>query len=160
MKPLAKISHIARLVSGELIGLPDIRAELKQMRDGDVLFSVSEFKRPKTWEQLKAFHGPILQQIQADIQGREGVFKSLDRIKADLKERFLTKEKKYWDDGSPVLLQIQHPEKKGVTMTWHMEETPSLADLTVEEMNGFISEILEWYLHETGLDIQINSPEK
>lgn len=161
MKHLQKSFTVARIESGKLIANKQaIAADVAMMKDGDVSVSIEPYKRLKTWEQLKAFHGPILQQIQADVQNREGVFKSLDRIKDELKNKFLTKEKKYWSDGSPVLLQIAHPEKKGVTMTWHFEETPSLADLTVEEMNGFISEILEFYLHEQGLDIQIDSPER
>lgn len=156
MKYLSKSFTIARIESGKLIANKEaIAADVAKMKDGEVGITIEPYKRLKTWEQLKAFHGPILQQIQADVQEREGVFKSLDRIKDELKNKFLTKEKKYWSDGSPVLLQISHPEKKGVTMTWHMEEVPSLADLTVDRMNSFISEILEFYLHDQGLSIEL-----
>ena len=158
MKHLQKSFTIARIESGKLIAnKAAIAKDVAKMKDGEVGVTIEPYKRLKTWEQLKAFHGPILQQIQADVQEREGVFKSLDRIKDELKNKFLDKEKKYWSDGSPVLLQIAHPEKKGVSMTWHMEEVPSLADLTVEQMNSFISEILEFYLHEQGLSIELGS---
>ena len=70
---------------------------------------------------------------------------------------FLPKEKQYYTDGSPVMLILQHPERKGVTYQWHLEKTPSLADLSIEQMRGFIDAILEYYLHERGRHIVIES---
>ena len=40
-----------------------------------------------------------------------------------------------------------------------MEELPSLADLDIEQMNSFIAAIVEYFLHERGLSIEIY-PEK
>lgn len=40
-----------------------------------------------------------------------------------------------------------------------MEELPSLASLDIEQMNSFIAAILEYFLHERGLSIEID-PER
>ena len=99
----------------------------------------------KTGPQIRAFHGPIIKQVQDWIMANEGTFKSVDRVKHELKEQFLEKQKKYWSDGSPVILRIQHPIKKSVFTEWHMEETPSLSKLTMDRMRGFIEAIMEFY---------------
>jgi hypothetical protein len=125
----------------------------------DVLVTVSREKTPKTWPQIKVFHGPIVEQVQAFIQETEGVYKSADRVKEMLKNMFLEKEKVYWNDGSPKMVTIPHPERKKVSMEWHEERLPSLADLSIEQMRAFIEAILEYYFHECGLIIKID-PEK
>jgi hypothetical protein len=84
-----------------------------------------------------------------------GLYKTKDRIKHELKEMFLTKKRRYWSDGSPVIIIIRHPEKKGVFMEWHMEEVPSLAKLTKNQMREFFDAIRDHYLHNFSLDIQI-----
>ena len=68
----------------------------------------------KSNAQIRAFHGPILEQIQSFEMATNGVYKTKDRIKHDLKEAFLQKQRRYWSDGSPVIIKIQHPERKGV----------------------------------------------
>lgn len=110
----------------------------------------------KTSAQIRAFHGPILEQIQSWEMATNGIYKTKDRIKHDLKERFLQKKRRYWSDGSPVIIRIQHPEKKGVSMDWHMEEVPSMAKLSKNQMREFIDAIRDHYLHEYALDIQID----
>lgn len=87
--------------------------------------------------------------------GMNAIYKTKDRIKHELKEQFLTKQRRYWSDGSPVIIRIKHPEKKGVFMEWHMEEVPSLAKLTKNQMREFFDSIRDYYLHTHGLDIQI-----
>lgn len=161
-KKLKTLTYIGRIEGGVLhVPRRRMQHDIAQVMDEPMVeITIRPEKRGKTQEQLGAFHGPIVEQIQADYMARDGVYKSEDRIKFDLKNQFLIKEKKYWSDGSPVLLQIQHPEKKGVTMTWHMEQVPSLADLSLEQMRDFIDRILEWYQHERGLTIIIDPAQR
>ncbi len=114
----------------------------------------------KTLAQLGVFHGPIIEQIQAHYMAAEGVYKCRDRIKSELKDQFLPKKKQYWDDGSPVLVKIPHPEKKGVWYHWHLEQTPSLSTLTLDQFRDFIDAIIAHFLHETGLSIEIDPDQK
>lgn len=162
MPRLTEIRYIGSLKNGKL-ELPRDRMarELAQYDDEeDIEVIIRREKRQKTWEQIKTFHGPIVNQAQAHYMDTEGEFKSLDRIKQDLKDQFLPKEKQYYDDGSPVMITIQHPERKGVTYKWHLEETPSLADLSIEQMRGFIDAILAYFLHEREFKIEIDPREK
>ena len=159
MHRLKPLHYLASLKNGKLT-LPRARMEkeLAMFEDEpDVEVIIRREKRPKTWPQLKVFHGPIIEQIQSDMMATQGVYQCAERIKNDLKEMFLPKEKQYYTDGSPVMLTLQHPERKGVTYQWHLEQTPSLADLSIEQMRGFIDAILEYYLHERGLQIVIES---
>ena len=55
---------------------------------------------------------------------------------------------------------MQHPDKKNVSYLWHMEVLPSLADLKVDEMNQFISDIISHFWEAHGESIVIDSPEK
>lgn len=158
MPRLTSLRYLASLKDGRLT-LPRARmeAELKLCDDEpDVEVIIRREKRPKTWEQLKAFHGPIIEQVQADTMAREGVYKCAERIKDELKEQFLPKAKQYYDDGSPVMIHVQHPERRGVAYAWHLEKVPSLESLSVEQMRSFIDAILEFYLHEMGLNIVID----
>lgn len=75
----------------------------------------------------------------------EGVYKSLDRVKHELKDQFLQKQKRYWDDGSPVIIKITHPTKQGVSMDWHFEELPSLASLSIDQARSFIDHIIDYF---------------
>jgi hypothetical protein len=159
MPRLTELRYLASLKSGKL-QLPRERmaAELSELEDEEgVEVIIRREKRRKTYEQLKAFHGPICEQVQQHYMDTEGLFKSLDHVKEELKEAFLQKEPQFYDDGSPVMVKIKHPERKGVNYDWHMEKIPSLADLSIEQMNGFISAILEYFLHERGFDIVIES---
>lgn len=162
MKRLTELSYLGSLKSGK-ITMPRARMkrELALCEDEpDIEIIIRREKRPKTWSQIKVFHGPIVDQIQADYMAREGVYKSEDRIKQELKEMFLKKEPQFYNDGSPVIIKIQHPERKGVTYDWHYEKLPSLADLSIEQMRDFIDAILNYFLHERGLDIQIDPSER
>ncbi len=157
MHRLTSLHYLASLKNGKLT-LPRARMEkeLAMFEDEpDVEVIIRREKRPKTWPQLKVFHGTIIEQIQSDMMATQGVYQCAEKIKHDLKEMFLHKEKQYYTDGSPVMLTLQHPERKGVTYQWHLEKTPSLADLSVEQMRGFIDAILEYYLHDRGLHIVI-----
>src|SRR5690606_33334911 len=112
-------------------------SEIAQLSDvPDAELTLSQAANPKTHRQWRTLHGPIIAQIQDFYMAIEGVYKSVDRIKHELKQQFLQPVKRYWDDGSPVIIQITHPTKPGVKMDWHMEELPSLASLDIEQMNS------------------------
>jgi hypothetical protein len=46
------------------------------------------------------------------MMATQGVYQCAEKIKHDLKEMFLHKEKQYYTDGSPVMLTLQHPESE------------------------------------------------
>ena len=158
MADFTKLTYNAAIVNGQLF-IPNrkqMQADFKEIAHCEsVIVTVMPQGEEKTTPQLRAFHGPILEQIQAFEMSVNGRFKTKDRIKHELKEAFLQKRKRYWSDGSPVIIRIQHPEKKGVTMDWHMEEVPSLSKLTKAQMREFFDAIREYYLHTFALDIQI-----
>lgn len=162
MHRLTELRYLGSLKDGK-ITLPRARMERELALcedEPDIEIIIRREKKPKTWAQIKAFHGPIVEQVQADYMAREGIYKSADRIKQELKEMFLPKVPQFYDDGSPVIIKIQHPERKGVTYDWHLERVPSLADLSIEQMRAFIDAILNHFLHERALDIQIDSAER
>lgn len=158
---LTELKYLGSIKSGKLHAPRDrMSKELFQIDDeDDVEIVIRREKRPKSWPQIKTFHGPIVNQVQAHYMDTEGLYKSPDRIKRELKEQFLSKEKQFYDDGSPVMIKVAHPERKGVFYDWHMEVIPSLADLSVEQMRGLIDTILAYFLHERGCNIVIEPRE-
>jgi hypothetical protein len=161
-KKLKTLTYIGRIEGGVLhVPRRRMQHDISQVMDEPMVeIIIRPEKRGKTQEQLGAFHGPIVEQIQADYMDRDGVYKSEDRIKQDLKEMFLPKVPQFYDDGSPVLIKIRHPERNGVYYDWHYEKVPSLADLSLEQMRDFIDRILEWYQHERGLTIIIDPTQR
>lgn len=151
------LSYLCSLERGKL-KLPRQRVldELSKLPDCEnLVLTIKEEKTPKTYEQIKAFHGTVCEQVQACYLEQDGEFKALDKIKAELKEQFLGREKQYFSDGSPVMLKIPHPERKGVFYEYHYEAVPSLADLSIEQFRGFIDEIIAYFLHQRGWQIVI-----
>lgn len=160
MKHLPKSFTIARIQAGTLIADKQaIAADVARMKDGDVSVEIKPYVRSKTYEQLKAFHGVVVPQVQAFIENREGMLYTAERVKDDLKAAFLKKVKEFYSDGTPVLIKLPHPERKGVFYEWHKEDVPSLADLKVDEMNQFISDIIAHFWEKHGESIVIDSPE-
>lgn len=158
MKHLPKSFTLARIENGKLIANKQaIAAGVAKMKDGDVSVEIKPYIRSKTYEQLKAFHGVIVPQVRAFIEDREGMSYTAEKIKDDLKAEFLQKVKQYYDDGSPVMIKMQHPDKKGVSYMWHYETVPSLADLKVNEMNQFISDIIAHFWEKYGESIIIET---
>jgi len=158
MSELTQLSYEAKIISGQL-AISDrarMQAEIKAMPEGqDVLLIIKPRGKAKTNPQIRAFHGPVLEQIQAFEQETNGVYKDKYHIKHELKQAFLPKVKRYFSDNAPVMVKVPHPEKKNVFVNWHVEETPSLSKLTKSEMRAFFDAIRDYYLHECGLDIQI-----
>jgi hypothetical protein len=161
MKHLPKSFTIARIESGKLIADKQaIARDTAKMKDGDVSIEIKPYVRSKTWEQLKAFHGVIVPQVKAFIEDREGISYTIERIKDDLKNTFLSKAKQFYSDGTPVMVKMAHPDKPKVSYLWHFERVPSLADLKVDEMNQFISDIIAHFWEKHGESIVIDSPER
>lgn len=161
MKHLQKSFTVARIESGKLIANKQaIAADVTKMKDGDVSVEIKPYVRSKTYEQLKAFHGVVVPQVQGIIEKFEGMCYTTERVKDDLKAAFLKKVKEFYSDGSPVLIKLPHPEKKGVFYMWHKEDVPSLADLKVDEMNQFISDIIAHFWDAYQESIVIDSPER
>lgn len=158
MPDFTQLSYDAQIIAGQL-AIQDratMQREIKSLPEGaNVLLIVKPRGKEKTNAQLRAFHGPVLEQIQAWEQEVNGIYKDKERIKHELKEMFLPKSKQYFKDGMPVMVKILHPERKGVFMEWHVEETPSLAKLSKSEMRAFFDAFRDYYLHERGLDIEI-----
>ena len=157
-KDFTQLSYDASIIKGQLF-IPNrvaMKNDFLEIGDCDHVIVIVKPESPgKTNAQLRAFHSAILGQIQDFEMATNGLYKTKDRIKHELKEMFLQKKRRYWSDGSPVIIRIQHPEKKGVFMEWHMEEVPSLAKLTKNQMREFFDAIRDHYLHNHGLDIQI-----
>lgn len=158
-RKLISLSWIVEVKDGKLIVPGErLKKEISELQDTpEARLQLAPMENPKTHRQLRTFHGCIVPQVQAFEMATGGVYKSLDRIKYELKEKFLEKRKRYWDDGSPVIIKISHPTKSGVSMDWHMEELPSLSKLTIDQARSFIDRILEYYLHECGLHIEIDA---
>lgn len=161
-RKLVQLLYLCEIKYGQLLAPRHrIRKDLAEMHDcPEVEMRLRPVGKNKTLAQLAVFHGPIIEQIQAHYMAAEGVYKCRERIKSELKDQFLPKKKQYWDDGSPVLVKIPHPEKKGVWYHWHLEQTPSLSTLTVDGFRGFIDAILAYFLHSEGLSIEIDPEQK
>ena len=117
MHRLKPLHYLASLKDGKLT-LPRARMEkeLAMCEDEpDVEVIIRREKRPKTWPQLKVFHGPIIEQIQSDMMATQGVYQCAERIKNDLKEMFLPKEKQYYTDGTPVMPTIKPTARPEIT---------------------------------------------
>jgi hypothetical protein len=134
-----------------------LEQKVKGNPDADGLTLIIKDGRMRSPEQNRAFHGTVLDQVQQAHMDVDGEFISKDRLKEKLKEQFLPKVKRYYEDGSPVMVKIPHPEKPSVFFHWHFEEVPSTADLTVEQFTGFLNEIKAHYLHNYGAAIEILS---
>lgn len=152
-----ELSYLCSIENGQLKAPSErMRREISAIGNAsDLVLVIKEEKRPKTYEQIKAFHGAVCEQVQACFLEQDGEFMSLDKVKRKLKEQFLPLEKQYYNDGTPVMVKLPHPERKGVFYEYHYEALPSLADLSVEQMRSFIDEIISHFLHERDWQIII-----
>lgn len=141
-----------------LLDRKSLERKVQENPDTEGLTLLIKDGRVRSPEQNRAFHGTILDQVQQIHMEVDGEFISKDRLKERLKEMFLPKVKRYYTDGSAVMVKIPHPERDGVYFNWHLEETPSTADLDVEQFTAFITEIKSHYLHNYGHAIEISDP--
>lgn len=156
MPKFRQITLPCRTSGGKLIlDRRSLEQKIQESPDVDELTLVIKDGRVRSPQMNRAFHGTILDQVQQAHMDVDGEFISKDRLKDKLKEMFLSKVKRYYSDGSPVMVKIPHPEKQDVFFHWHLQEVPSTADLGMEEFSAFINEIQSHYLHNYGCDIQI-----
>lgn len=116
-------------------------------------------RQPKTWEQIKAFHGPIVSQYIDYVQEMEGRTINEERAKRELKAQFLEIQPVFNDDGTAHMIFVPDPYNPGGWVEVHEHRLPSLADLSVEEMNQLITDILDDFQHVRGWPIVIERPE-
>jgi len=159
MSRFQKIEVPCRVANGKLLlDRKILEGKVSGALDNDRLtLTIEEKVESKTLSQLGAFFAAVLPQYQQDIIEKEGVFKTIEMIKEDLKKQFLVPKKRYWSDGSPIMVNVPHPERKGVVFSWHLEQTPSLSELTKEEMSAFMSAVMHDALHNRNLDIKIET---
>ncbi len=158
MAKFKKISVAADVINGKLVMNRELFVE-KISHSPDQLgctLTLSPPVNPKTSLQVRSFHGPVLQQIQVFYKKTEGIEIPLDKIKHILKRQFLAPVKQFFSDGTPVLIKIEHPSKPGIHFESQLEEIPSLADLSIEDFNSFLSEIIHFYHHNFGFLIIID----
>lgn len=143
---MLKLRLETQIKNGKLIGIKeDIQNALKGIEYMSVVVMIEEIKDFKTINQLRGFHGTLLEQVQRYYLETDGEYKSLDKIKNELKEQFLDKVPLYWSDTTPVMNKIEHPEKKGVFFRYHVKVTPSLSGLSKDEMRHFIDKIIYYF---------------
>lgn len=124
---------------------------LEAFNNQEVLLTAEEPLRYKTYEQLKAIHGPLRKGVQAYYRDVEGIKMSLDKVKWDLKCQFLGLWPRYHDDGTPKYMEIGGEK-------WHLKEVPSLRELSVEQADEFITNVIHWYRENKDWEISINPP--
>lgn len=158
MKRFKKETYLAEIFpDGTIQAQPDrIKKHCAKWPGKVIRVSLSEPPRSRTLRQNAAFHGTIREQVQKYYQDVEGQYKSLDRIKDELKKDFLIPAPQYYDDGSPVIVEVPHPEKKGVMYKYHLQKVPDTSELTLEEFNDFITSIIDHFWQNCNWSIVID----
>jgi hypothetical protein len=159
----AKLTRLSWLVSvrnGQIKIADATRArmlrEVERLEDWDnCKLTLTREARPKTHKQLGLWHVALIPQIQDFFMSTEGVFKSVDRVKQEMCTQFLKPRPQYYTDGSPVMVNLPHPERKGVFYQWHFEKQPSLEDLDVDEMRSLIDAVLNYFHHDRGYPLRV-----
>lgn len=150
-------TYTGHIINGRITGIgQQLSNDIKDIESQEILLTIEPVRRTKTLQQLRAFHGTVLDQVQQCHMEMDGEYMSKDKIKFQLKERHLDKKLLYWSDGTPVMNKVEHPEKPGVYFQYHVKTVPSLADLTKEQMMRFIEAIISEYWHNYQFSIVIN----
>lgn len=150
-------TYTGHIINGRITGIgQQLSNDIKDIESQEILLTIEPVRRTKTLQQLRAFHGTVLDQVQQCHMEHDGEYMSKDKIKYSLKERFLDKRPLYWSDGTPVMNKVEHPEKPGVYFQYHVKTVPSLADLTKEQMMRFIEAIISEYWHNYQFSIVLN----
>lgn len=145
------------IINGKITGIgKELTDDIKAIKEMPIILKIEPVRRTKTLQQLRAFHGTVLDQVQQCHMEHDGEYMSKDKIKFQLKERHLDKKLLYWSDGTPVMNKVEHPEKPGVYFQYHVKTVPSLADLTKEQMMRFIEAIISEYWHNYQFSIVLN----
>lgn len=150
-------TYTGHIINGRITGIgQQLSNDIKDIESQEILLTIEPVRRTKTLQQLRAFHGTVLDQVQQCHMEMDGEYMSKDKIKFQLKERHLDKKLLYWSDGTPVMNKVEHPEKPGVYFQYHVKTVPSLADLTKEQMMRFIEAIISEYWHNYQFSIVLN----
>lgn len=161
MKKILKLKYNCQVKNGRITGIKnDLENDLRNIEFADIVLIIEEIGDRKTLSQLKAFHGPVLDQVQRCHLENEGEYRSTDKIKEQLKDQFLEKKPIYWSDKTPVMAKVEHPEKDGVFFQYHVKATPSLSELSIAEMNNFITDIIDYYWQNYNWSIVIDESKK
>ena len=125
--------------------LNEIKKELARLRSSGVRgvrVTIKKASPPKSWTQLKIFHGFIVERF-VDAAADTGETVSAEATKETLKQRFLLRPI-IEPDGSPMI-----DEGSGESLFY----LPSLSELTVAEMSEFIENCIILYFERYGNDI-------
>ncbi len=145
------------ITNGKITGIgKELSEDIKDIESESILMTIQFVKNSKTLQQLRVFHGAILDQVQQCHMEHDGEYMSKDKLKYQLKDRHLDKVPMYWSDGSPIMNRVEHPEKAGVYFQYHVKTVPSLADLSKEQMMRFIEAIISEYWHNYQFSIVLN----
>lgn len=151
-------TYTGHIINGRITGIgQQLSNDIKDIESQEILLTIEPVRRTKTLQQLRAFHGTVLDQLQQCHMEMDGEYMSKDKIKFQLKERHLDKKLLYWSDGTPVMNKVEHPEKPGVYFQYHVKTVPSLRDLSKEEMSKFIEAIIYEYWHNYNYQIKIEN---
>ncbi len=118
---------------------------IKNVQNAELIMRISEIRDKKSYAQIKAFHGTILDQVRECHIQNEGEIIPKDRLKQHLKAKFLEPQKLFWSDGTTVTQKVEHPDRPNVYFNIAVTKIPSLASLTKEQMTDFISRIIDFY---------------
>lgn len=104
-RKLHRLSWLVEIRDGKmLVPRPRMVQEISELADvPEAELVLTQAVNPKTHRQLRTLHGPIIAQIQDFYMAVDGVYKSADRVKHELKAQFLQPIKKYWDDGGVAI---------------------------------------------------------
>jgi len=140
-------------INGDKIRAPwnSIRREVCEKLTGDIEMTFEPSKGTRTLRQIRYFHGPLLKSVQEFYQERDGLTKTFDRIKQELKEEYIGIEPLDWDDGTPMLLPRM--DVNGNIIMIRESRTQSLSDIGFEEMKELLSLIVHDFLTRKGWHI-------
>lgn len=115
-----------------------VKAVKRWRKPGPVTIRIREGKEPKSLQQLKYIHGKVFRDI-ADETGN-----APDLVKDELKKKFLSRVAEFVDmETGEVTTRVI---------------VPSLADLTIDEMNRFIDECVLFAGEFLGMTIEAPDP--
>ena len=115
-----------------------VKAVRRWRKPGPVTIRIRQGTEPKSLQQLKYIHGKVFRDI-ADETGN-----APDLVKDELKKKFLSRVVEFVDmETGEVTTRVI---------------VPSLADLTIDEMNRFIDECVQWAGEWLTLEIEPPDP--
>jgi len=124
-----------------------------------ITIQVDALKESKTYEQIKAFYGPVVNQVIQIEEQFNGIRYPEDEMKWRLKLMFLKPIKRFHSNGKPVM-SFFRDDATGEQVIYQEQDIQSLGDMTLVQMNSFITQIIDYYWHKFGASIVIEKPEE